>query len=256
MTWQRIAAKIPYNRKPGIMMIEWILLLAGLYLAIGTVFAVAFHAKGIARVDSGAVGAGLFFRLLVTPGIVALWPVLLGKWRRRRSEEDVSGSAETPVSPGGLRSAHRFVVTALALGLPPLVAAGLWLRPAAILSAESGISSVPPLPAELLRLEAPSQEFPVRAVLRGGAGGTRQIELEIDRDLAIPTLALFAAPEDGPGVPPASVFVGSVHGPGILRYDLPKRQRGTLVFYSLAQGRRVASWEYSIAYSTPDEGGS
>ena len=52
------------------------------YAAAGVAFAIAFLAVGVARVDSQARGAGLGFRLIVFPGIAALWPVLLVRWVR------------------------------------------------------------------------------------------------------------------------------------------------------------------------------
>ena len=56
-----------------------------LYAALGLVFAIAFLTQGVARIDEHAAGAGLGFRLLILPGVVALWPVLLNRWIRARS---------------------------------------------------------------------------------------------------------------------------------------------------------------------------
>lgn len=52
------------------------------YAAIGLVFGLAFVSRGVDRVDPGAAGAGLGFRLLILPGSAALWPLLLQRWRR------------------------------------------------------------------------------------------------------------------------------------------------------------------------------
>lgn len=252
--------EIPYNGRLETTMIEWILLAVGLYLAIGLVFALVFHRSGLAAMDPGVKDAGWVFRLLVTPGIVALWPVMLGKWRRSLRGEGTAGSAQTPLSPRGLRAAHRWLVTFLALGLPPLVAAGLLLRPPPV--GEAALEApARPLPTDLLRLEAPAGGIALHGLIRGGPGGRRQIELTVEEDLEIPSLALFASrtsdgSEEKAGLPPGSVFVGPVHGPGLLRYELPKRQAGTLVFYSLAQQARVATWEYRIEYRDSARGGS
>lgn len=51
-----------------------------LYAAAGVVFAVAFLLLGITRIDNGAKGAGLGFRLLLIPGLIALWPLMLIRW--------------------------------------------------------------------------------------------------------------------------------------------------------------------------------
>jgi hypothetical protein len=56
--------------------------IAGGYLAVGAIVAVAFVASGIGRVDVAARGAPWTFRLLVVPGAIALWPVVLRLWWR------------------------------------------------------------------------------------------------------------------------------------------------------------------------------
>jgi hypothetical protein len=55
------------------------------YGLIGAVFAVAFVTMGIQRVDSVAVHAPLGFRLIVLPGVAALWPLMLVRWIRSMS---------------------------------------------------------------------------------------------------------------------------------------------------------------------------
>jgi hypothetical protein len=57
-------------------------LVHGLYLygAIGFFFAIPFVVKGVQRIDEEAVGAGWGFRVLIVPGSVAFWPMLLKRW--------------------------------------------------------------------------------------------------------------------------------------------------------------------------------
>ena len=55
-----------------------------LYLGAGVLFAPPFLARGIERVDSSASGSSIAFRLIVTPGVVALWPILARKWLSKR----------------------------------------------------------------------------------------------------------------------------------------------------------------------------
>ena len=52
------------------------------YGLAGAVFAAAFVTRGIQRVDSVAEHAPLGFRLIVLPGVTALWPLLLVRWLR------------------------------------------------------------------------------------------------------------------------------------------------------------------------------
>ena len=54
--------------------------LAGLYLLCGFIFALFFVTKGVERVDEGAHGASIGFRIIIIPGTMAFWPLLLRKW--------------------------------------------------------------------------------------------------------------------------------------------------------------------------------
>ena len=64
---------------------EGIVMALAAYGAAGIVFAVPFLWRGARAVDPAARGATLGFRVLVLPGVVALWPLLLLKWRRARA---------------------------------------------------------------------------------------------------------------------------------------------------------------------------
>jgi hypothetical protein len=52
------------------------------YALTGTLFAVAFVLFGIDRVDPVAEHSPIGFRLIVIPGVAALWPLLLTRWLR------------------------------------------------------------------------------------------------------------------------------------------------------------------------------
>jgi hypothetical protein len=65
------------------------------YVVIGLLFAPAFVARGVTAVDPMATGSSWGFRLLIVPGTVALWPLLLTRW--------ASGSMTPPVET----TAHR-----------------------------------------------------------------------------------------------------------------------------------------------------
>ena len=51
-----------------------------LYFVIGFLFAIAFVAIGVKRLDPNASGSGIGFRLLILPGSAAFWPLLLRHW--------------------------------------------------------------------------------------------------------------------------------------------------------------------------------
>ena len=50
------------------------------YTLAGAAFAVAFLLLGVHRVDPVAEHSSIGFRLIVVPGVVALWPLLLSRW--------------------------------------------------------------------------------------------------------------------------------------------------------------------------------
>ena len=59
---------------------EWFINLFGVYTGIGLLFAIAFLTVGISQVDPVSKASGVGFRLIILPGVAALWPVLLTRW--------------------------------------------------------------------------------------------------------------------------------------------------------------------------------
>lgn len=58
---------------------EFIIDLAFAYGGIGAVLAAMFLLYGVDRVEKAATGSYLF-RVLVLPGVVGLWPLVLVRW--------------------------------------------------------------------------------------------------------------------------------------------------------------------------------
>ena len=58
-----------------------ILWLFAAYLGAGLAVGVPFVVRGISRVDHSAHDAPWSFRLIILPGTVALWPLVLHTWR-------------------------------------------------------------------------------------------------------------------------------------------------------------------------------
>ncbi len=77
------------------MLAEWFVNFLVAYAALGALFAVAFVTAGVQRIDSQARGSRFGFRLLIFPGTVVFWPLLLGRW--------LSGGADPAVE----RNPHR-----------------------------------------------------------------------------------------------------------------------------------------------------
>jgi len=61
-----------------------VLAVLGVYLAFGVVFAIAFQTRGLAAIDNAAARGSRGFRIVITPGVIALWPILLRRWLRVR----------------------------------------------------------------------------------------------------------------------------------------------------------------------------
>lgn len=81
-------------------MIAAVFLIAlGIYLALGLLFAIPFALIGVKRIDPHAAHGSWGFRLLIIPGTMALWPLLLKRWR--------SGVHEPPEECNAHRRAAR-----------------------------------------------------------------------------------------------------------------------------------------------------
>jgi hypothetical protein len=62
------------------MILAMLLILLGAYLVCGLVFAIPFVLLGVKKIDPHAVHGSWGFRLLVIPGTMACWPLLLRRW--------------------------------------------------------------------------------------------------------------------------------------------------------------------------------
>lgn len=64
----------------AIEMAQWLTTAVGLYLLIGLVVAIPFVIRGAGKIDPSAREASTGFRLLIVPGSIALWPLVLRRW--------------------------------------------------------------------------------------------------------------------------------------------------------------------------------
>ena len=61
--------------------INIVLVTVGAYLICGFIFAIPFIIKGVTAIDpDGAHGTKWGFRLIIIPGTMVFWPLLLKKW--------------------------------------------------------------------------------------------------------------------------------------------------------------------------------
>ena len=61
-------------------MIAAVLTALGIYLFSGLIFAILFTLFGVRNIDPRATHGSWGFRLLIIPGAMALWPLLLKRW--------------------------------------------------------------------------------------------------------------------------------------------------------------------------------
>ena len=59
------------------IIISYILYALGIYAAVGLLYAIPFAFKRVNRIDPDARDAGRLFRLLIVPGTIVFWPVLM-----------------------------------------------------------------------------------------------------------------------------------------------------------------------------------
>ena len=78
---------------------ELVVGLVGLYASAGLFFSVPFVTFGITRIDPLGAGSPWTFRLLIVPGVVLFWPLLLVRW--------AAGSISPPVETNAHRRAAR-----------------------------------------------------------------------------------------------------------------------------------------------------
>lgn len=69
---------------------EGLIMALQIYAGIGAVVAVAFLLIGIDRIDPGSRGSYLF-RVMLIPGVVGLWPLVIRRWLQLEREGSAGG---------------------------------------------------------------------------------------------------------------------------------------------------------------------
>lgn len=107
-----------------------LLKIAAIYAGCGLLFAVLFLVRWCKSFDPSAAGGTWGFRVLIVPGLVALWPLMLAKVLAVRRGGSAQGPAETPVRAETLRRNHAVAFIVLAILGPLLFAVALiWRAP-------------------------------------------------------------------------------------------------------------------------------
>lgn len=66
-------------------MVEILLIITAIYLALGVLFVIPFLMKGLNKIDEGANGSTIGFKIIIIPGVIVFWPVLLSKWMKKKT---------------------------------------------------------------------------------------------------------------------------------------------------------------------------
>lgn len=220
-------------------LIELALLALAGYLGVGVMLAAPLHVV-LARLDPAARGAGLRFRLLITPGLVALWPVVVRRWRVAAR----GGSFHAPterVKIGALRSLHGpLSATAFGAGVLTLVLAVVSAPPPPSVTPLDAIDG-PRAPLSLAPL-GPALDPALRLTL-AGSGTNRQLELELPMSLAVPGLAVYwraAAPDADASQLDQARFLGAAGRSGLQRLELPSECAGGFIVLTSGEHTLVA----------------
>ena len=73
------------------MIVNIILVVIGIYLVCGLLFTIPFVVKGVKAIDpDGAHGTKWGFRVIIIPGTIIFWPVLLSKWIKSNKTRETS----------------------------------------------------------------------------------------------------------------------------------------------------------------------
>jgi len=92
-----------------------LLFIAAAYLGCGALVAAFFFVRWCGSFDPSAREGSWGFRVLIAPGVVALWPVILAQVARLQRNQKVEGEAETPISPEALRRNHSLAFVVLGI---------------------------------------------------------------------------------------------------------------------------------------------
>lgn len=217
----------------------------GVYAFAGVLAAIALHVHGLRVFDHATIGAPLMFRVLTTPGMIALWPVLLLKWRKAARGVDAAGAPDAPVRAMGLRRMHGLAARGLAVALPIVIGAAVMVRePVAMSEAVASLQEPAPLAHVAIERKGAFGDLPIALRLRTDDMRSWQVELAIARDLEKAGLALYwADAPDGALVPGAAVYLGNVYGPGSRRYVIDDEHivaGGLLLLYSFIDAEVIA----------------
>lgn len=207
----------------AVALVSFLLLALAAWLVIGLAVALWLHAGRLAKLDPGMEGAGLAFRILITPGIMALWPLLIRNRSRARRGLAAMPDPDRPVPAARLRARHGLWIKAMAVAVPIACAAALVGRPTEPVTAQPIPEPLrtPPLGRVVERRDDAFPGFAIATALRTDpAGRAWQLELVLGEDLPLRQPMVYWMPTDGSV---ASEYVGAIARAGTYRFPVSER---------------------------------
>ena len=83
-------------------LVTTLLAVLGIYVLMGLLFAVPFVFAGAKRIDPPAGDTGLGFKLLILPGSMVFWPLLLKRWIKRTPPSEETSAHRSAAKPRAL----------------------------------------------------------------------------------------------------------------------------------------------------------
>lgn len=216
-------------------------ILLAIHFAVGLLLLIPIHARILPKIDPACESVGFFFRMLVSPGLVSLWPIVLIAWRRQQRALPAHGPLETPLRLTTLQRGHRafwFIALAPLLGLSAIVYGrydGQLLRQNVSESTIVRYGRVAP------HMDGgrifPSLPANVRLVWRRGG---YQLRFDFDDQLSVPASGLYWAPalSESKQLPASAVLLGILEERQLQWIPLPTPetfQSGFWIVYSFSE---------------------
>jgi hypothetical protein len=175
------------------------------YAAAGLLFAAWFLVKGVGRLDEGMALANWKVRILLLPGSIAFWPVLL---KKLADGPDVNAlkAAYPSVHALGLRRRHRQIWIGMALFLPVLFGLAIAVIPETPVGEPTAARPEPALGEVLKSTDTDYLFFQLSA----DSAGHKQLEITVKKPLPAPTATVAANGQ----------ILGVLSSKGIYRFPL------------------------------------
>ncbi len=63
-----------------VIIVSLVFIVLAVYMMAGIAFTILFQIKGLSKIDEGVHGSTIGFRIIIIPGCIVFWPVLLKRW--------------------------------------------------------------------------------------------------------------------------------------------------------------------------------